>query len=136
MSIEDLKAKNAMEWKRSPEEEKFDYYWFLKEKYQGNPYSIHLYCAMFSYLKNDSHSLGLLWDICLVPGKDFVYALVKQGNTYVKLWYCLKVSNYKIDEILIEFCVGVVHDIERKSVIFYIFVCFWICYKLDDMTMY
>ena len=51
MSIEDLKAKNTMEWKHVLEEEKMDYSWFLKEKYQGNPDSIHLYCATFSYLK-------------------------------------------------------------------------------------
>ena len=101
-----------------------DYSWFLKEKYQGNPDSIDLYCATFSYLKNDYHSLGLLQDIYLVLGKDFVYAPVKQANTYVKIRYCLKVSNYKTDEIFTEFCVRVMHDIERKSVSFYIFLCF------------
>ena len=55
MSIEDLKSKNAREWKHSPKEEKMDYYWFLKEKYQGNLDIIHLYCAPFAYLKNDYH---------------------------------------------------------------------------------
>ena len=85
MSIEDLKSKNAREWKHAPEEEKMEYSWFVIEKYQGNPYSIHLYCATFAYLKHDYHSLGLLQDICLVLGKDFVYALVKQAKTYVKI---------------------------------------------------
>ena len=60
MSIEYLKAKNASEWKHAPEEDKMDYSWFLKEKYQGNQDSIHLYCATFSYQKNNYHSLGLL----------------------------------------------------------------------------
>ena len=123
-SIEDLKAMNAREWKNAPEEEKMAFSCFLKEKYQGNLDSIHLYYEAFAYLKNDYYSLGLLRDICLVPGKDFVYALVKQAKTYVKTRYCLKVSNYKIDKIFIEFCAGFVHDIERKSVIFYIFYMF------------
>ena len=69
-SIEDLKAMNAREWKYSLEEEKMDYSWFLKEKYQGNLGIIHLYCVTFAYLKNDYHSLGFLRDIWLVPGKD------------------------------------------------------------------
>ena len=51
MSIENLKAKNAREWKHAPEKEKIDYSWFLKEKYQGNLDSIHLYCATLAYLK-------------------------------------------------------------------------------------
>ena len=124
VSIKDLKAKNAREWKHVPEEKKMDCSWFLKEKYQGNPTSIHLYCATFSYLKNNYHSLRLLRYFCLVLGKDFVYALVKQAKTYVKMKYCLNISNYKIDEIFTVFCAGVVHDIEHKSVSFYIFVCF------------
>ena len=124
VSIEDLKDTNAREWKHALEEEKIDYSWFLKEKYQGNPDSIHLYCATFSDPKNDYHSLGLLRDICLVPGKDFVYALVKQAKTYVKIRYYLKVSNYKINEIFTGFCAGVMHDIDHKSVSFSIFVCF------------
>ena len=51
VSIEDLKAKNARECKHLLEEEKMDYSWFLKEKYQGNPNIIHLYCATLAYLK-------------------------------------------------------------------------------------
>ena len=43
-SIEDLKAKNAREWKHAPKEEKMEYSWFLKYKYQGNPCNIHLCC--------------------------------------------------------------------------------------------
>ena len=135
MSIEDLKAKNAREWKHVPEEEKMYYSWFLKEKYQGNRDSIHLFCATFYYLKNDYHSLGLLRDMCFMPGKDFVYALVKQAKTYVKTQYCLKVSNYKIDEIFTEFCVGVMHDIECKSASFYILYVFNFFFNFKDMTM-
>ena len=123
-SIKDLKAMNAREWKNAPEEEKMAFSCFLKEKYQGNLDTIHLYYETFAYLKNDYHSLGLLQDICLLPGKDFVYALVKHDNTYAKILYCSKASNYKMDEIFIEFFVGVVHNIERKSVSFYIFLCF------------
>ena len=85
VSIKDLKSKNARELKHAPEEEKMDYSWFLKEKYQGNQDSIHLYYETFTYLKNDHHSLRLLQDICLVPGKGFVYALVKQAKTYIKI---------------------------------------------------
>ena len=86
MSIKDLKEKqNEREWKHVPEEEKMDHSWFLKEKYQGNLDSIHLYCVTFAYMKNDYHSLGLLRDICLVRHKDFVYALMKQAKTYVKI---------------------------------------------------
>ena len=70
VSIEDLKYKNERESKHTPKEEKIDYSWFLKEKYQGNPDSIQLYCVIFAYLKIDYHSLGLLRDICLVPSKD------------------------------------------------------------------
>ena len=95
MSIKNLKANNTREGKHALEEDKMDYYWFLKEKYQGNLGSIHLYCAAFLYLKNDYHSLGLLRDIFLVPGKDFVYALVKQVKTYVQIRYCLKVQTIK-----------------------------------------
>ena len=45
VSIEDLKAKNVRECKHVPGEEKMDYSWFLKDKYKGNPDSIHLYYA-------------------------------------------------------------------------------------------
>ena len=55
VSIEDLKAKNAREWKHVQEEEKMDYSWFLKEKYQGKLDSSHLYCVTFSYLNNNYH---------------------------------------------------------------------------------
>ena len=54
--------------------------------------------------------------VCLVSTKDLVYALVKQPKTYVKIRYCLKVSNYKVVEIFTKFCVGILHDTERKSV--------------------
>ena len=47
VSIEDLKAKNVRECKHVPGEEKMDYSWFLKDKYQANPDSIHLYCVTF-----------------------------------------------------------------------------------------
>ena len=51
MSVEDLKEKNSREWKHAPQEEKMEYSWFLKEKYQGNLDSIHLYCSTLAYLK-------------------------------------------------------------------------------------
>ena len=135
MSFEYLKSKNEREWKHGPDKEKMDYSWFLKEKYQGNADNIHLYYAKFAYLKNDYHSLGLLWDICLMTANEFGYALVKHDKNYVNIQYCLKVSNYKIDEIFTKFWAGVVHDIECKSVSFYIFVCFLIFYNLQDMIM-
>ena len=47
VSIKDLKAKNVRECKHVPGEEKMDYSWFLKDKYQGSLDSIHLYCATF-----------------------------------------------------------------------------------------
>ena len=59
-----------------------------------------------------------------MPGKDFVYAPVKQAKTYVKIRYYFMVSNYKIKEKFIEFCTGFMHIIERKAVSFYNFVCF------------
>ena len=59
VSIEDIKSKNTKEWKHVLEEEKMDYSSFVKEKYQGNPHNIHLYCATFAYLKTYYHPLGL-----------------------------------------------------------------------------
>ena len=50
VSMEDLKEKNARECKHLLEEEKMDYSWFLKEKYQGNPDNSHLHCVTFAYL--------------------------------------------------------------------------------------
>ena len=55
VSIDNLKDKNEREWKHAPEEEKMDHSWFLKEKYQGNLDSSHLYCVTFSYLNNNYH---------------------------------------------------------------------------------
>ena len=51
-----------------------------------------------------------------MPGTKIVYAIVKQAKTYKKIRYCLKVSNYFVQETFSEFCEGVVNDIENERV--------------------
>ena len=68
MTFEELKNKNVREWKYATKEDKTEYSWHLKEKYEVKEDSIHLYSAAFLYIKSDYHSLGLLRDICVVSG--------------------------------------------------------------------
>ena len=116
LSFEQLKIKNAREWKNAKGEDKTIFFWYLKEKYPGKPESIHIYCAAFAFLQSDYQILGLLRDICVMPGTEIVYAIVKQPRTYKKIRYCLKVSNYFVEEIFSEFCEGIVNDIQSQRV--------------------
>ena len=51
LTFEGLQIKNDREWECVTEEDKTNYSWHLKEKYQGKADSIHLYSASFSYLQ-------------------------------------------------------------------------------------
>ena len=124
LTFEESKIKNAREWKYAAEEDRTNYFWHLKEKYQGKADSIHLYCAAFQFLQSDYQSLGLLRDICVMPGTEIVYAQVKQAKTFAKIRYCLKVSKYNVQETFTPFCEGVVHDIESGRVSFNIEIIF------------
>ena len=100
------------------EEDKTEYFWHMKERYQSKANSIPLYSAAFPYIQLDYQSLGLLRDICVMPGIEIVYAQVKQAKTFAKIRYCLKVSKYNVQETFTPFCEGVVHDIESRRVSF------------------
>ena len=66
-------------------EDKTEYSWHLKEKYQGCEYSIHLYYVAFPYIQLVYHSLGLLRYICVMSGTEIVYAQVKKAKTFAKI---------------------------------------------------
>ena len=68
LTFEELKIKNAREWKYAIEEDKTKYSWHMKEKYQGKEDIIHLYSTAFPYIQSDYHSLGLSRYMC-----DFMY---------------------------------------------------------------
>ena len=104
LTFEELKIKNAREWKYAVEEEKTYYSWHMKEKYQGKAYSIHLYSDAFQFLHSEYHSLGLLRGICVMPSIEIVYSHVKQAKNFVKIRYCLKVSKYNVQEAFTPFC--------------------------------
>jgi len=116
LNFEELKIKNDRDWKLANGEDKTNFSWYLKEKHSGNPKSIHVYCAAHAFLKSEYQILGLLRDICVMPDNEMVYAMVKQAKTYKKIRYCLKVSNYFVQETFSEFCEGVVKDIENERV--------------------
>ena len=75
-------------------------------------------------MQENYQALGLLRDICLVLATYIVYALVKQGRTYIKFIYCFKLSNYNKNECFSELCASIVDDIEKNNVSFlFLFLC-------------
>jgi hypothetical protein len=86
--------KNVREWKSMEGENKQEYSWFLKDKKGNNGDHIYVYCAKSEHVHGNYQTLGLLRDVCLVPTTDIIYALFKQGRTYIKFRYCFKLSNY------------------------------------------
>jgi hypothetical protein len=114
--------KNVREWKSVEGENKLEYSWFVKDKQGNNGEHLYLYCVEFEHVQGNYQALGLLRDICLVPDTDIVYALVKQGRTYIKIRYCLKLSNYNKDECFTELCASIIDDIEKGNVSFFIFI--------------
>jgi hypothetical protein len=116
--------KNVREWKSVEGENKQEYSWFVKDKQGNNGDHIYLYCAESEHVQGNYQALGLLRDICLVPATDIVYALVKQGRTYIKFRYCFKLSNYNKNECFSELCASIVDDIEKGNVSFlFLFLC-------------
>ena len=118
--------KNVREWKTINGESRMEHSWYLKDKQAANGEQIILYCVEFEHVQASYQSLGMLHDICLVPGTDIVYALVKQSKTYLKIRYCLNMSNYKKEENFTELCAMIVTDIEmgNVSLLILIFVAF------------
>jgi hypothetical protein len=92
--------KNVREWKSVEGENKLEYSWFVKDKQGNNGEHLYLYCVEFEHVQGNYQPLGLLRDICLVPDTNIVYALVKQAKTYIKIRYCLKLSNYNRMNVL------------------------------------
>jgi hypothetical protein len=84
---------NIREWKSVEGENKLEYSWFVKDKKDNNGDHIYLYCTELEHVLGNDQTFGLLRDICLVPTTYIVYALVKQGRTYIKFRYCFKLSN-------------------------------------------
>ena len=116
--------KNVREWKSVEGEHKLEYSWFVKDKQGNNGDHIYLYCAELEHVQGNYQALGLLRDICLVSATDIVYALVKQGITYIKFRYCFKLSNYNKNECFLELCASIVDDIEKGNVSFlFLFLC-------------
>jgi hypothetical protein len=116
--------KNVREWKSVEGENKQEYSWFLKDKQGNNGDHIYLYCVESEHVHGNYQALGLLRDICLVPATDIIYALVKQGRTYIKFRYCFKLSNYNKNECFSELCASIVDDIEKGNVSFlFLFLC-------------
>jgi hypothetical protein len=75
-------------------------------------------------VQGNYQALGLLRDICLVPATYIVYALVKQGITYIKFRYCFKLRNYNKNECFLELCASIIDDIEKDNVSFlFRFLC-------------
>jgi hypothetical protein len=79
-------------------------------------------------VEGNYQALGLLRYICLVPATDIVYALVKQGMTYMKIRYCFKLRNYNKGECFTKLCASIVDDIEKDNVSFFYFYFFIIYY--------
>ena len=90
--------KNVREWKSVEGENKQEYSWFVKDNQGNNGDHIYLYCAESKHVQGNYQTLGLLRDICLMSTTDIVYALVKQGRTYIKFIYCFKMINYNKNE--------------------------------------
>jgi hypothetical protein len=60
----------------------------------------------------------------MVPTTNIVYALVKQGRTYIKFRYCFKLSNCKKNKCYLDLCASIVDDIEKGNVSFlFLFLC-------------
>ena len=98
--------KNVREWKSVEGENKQEYSWFVKDKQGNNGDHIYLYCAELEHVQGNYQALDLLRDICLVATTYIVYALVKQGRTYIKFRYCFKLRNYnKNDFFFIIMCI-------------------------------
>jgi hypothetical protein len=114
--------KNVREWKIVNGESRMEHSWYLKDKQAANGEQIILYCAEFEHVQGSYQSLGMLQDICLVPGTYIVYALVKQSKTYLKIRYCLKMNNYKREENFTELCAMIVTYIEMGNVSFLILI--------------
>ena len=116
--------KNVKEWKYVEDENELEYSWFVKFKQGNNGDHIYLYCVELEHVQGNYQALGLLRDICLVPTTNIVYALVKQGRTYIKFRYCFKLSNYNKNECFSELCASIVDDIEKGNVSFlFLFLC-------------
>ena len=81
-----------------------------------------MYCVEFEHVQESYPSLGMLQDICLVPGTYIFYALMKQLKTYLKTRYCLNMNNYKKEENFIELCAMIVTNIEMSNVSLFILI--------------
>ena len=117
--------KNVREWKIVNGESRMKHSWYLKDKQTANGEQLILYCTKFEHVEASYQSLGMLRDICLVPATHIVYALVKQGKTYIKFRYCFKLSNYNKNVFFFsELCASIVDDIEKDNVSFlFLFLC-------------
>jgi hypothetical protein len=116
--------KNVGERKSVEGENKLEYSFFVKDKKDNNGYHIYLYCAELEHVQGNYQTLGLFGDICLVSAIYIVYALDKQGRTYIKIRYCFKLSNYNKNECFPELCASIVDDIEKDNVSFlFLFLC-------------
>ena len=114
--------KNVIEWENGNGESRMEHSWYLKDKQAANGEQIILYCVEFEHVQASYQSLGMLQDICLVPGIDIVYALVKQSKAYLKIRYCLNMSNYKKEENFTELCAMIVTNIEMGNVSLFILI--------------
>jgi hypothetical protein len=75
-------------------------------------------------VQGNYQAFSLLRDICLVSATYIVYALVKQGRTYMKFIYCFKLNNYNKNKCFSELCASSVDNIEKGNVIFlFLFLC-------------
>jgi hypothetical protein len=114
--------KNVREWKFVEGENKLEFSWFVRDKQSNNGENLYLYCTDFEHVQVNYQPLSLLRDICLVPDTDIVYALVKQDKNYIKIRYCLKLSNNNRVEFFTELCASIVEDIEKGNVSLFIFI--------------
>jgi hypothetical protein len=73
-------------------------------------------------VQGNYQALILLRDRCLVPDTDIIYALVKQARTYIKIRYCLKLSNYNKYECFTELFASIIDDIEKDNVSLFYFI--------------
>jgi hypothetical protein len=110
--------KNVREWKFVEGKNKLEYSWFVKDKQGNNGEHIYLYCVELTHVQGNYQALGLLQDICLMTTTYIVYALVKQGRTYIKIRYCFKLRNYNKGEFFRELCATIIYDIEKGNVSF------------------
>jgi hypothetical protein len=115
--------KNVREWKYVEGENKLNILGLLKTSKETMEI-IYMYCVELEHVEANYQALSLLRDICLVPTTYIVYALVKQGRTYIKFRYCFKLSNYNKNVCFSELRASIVDDIEKGNVSFlFLFLC-------------